>query len=131
MNDIKRTRTDDFLLAILQISERDKVDRVQTGKVAAELNITKGTCSTYLKQLAADGLLDLELYNGVILTNSGHSRCDSYKNRLHLIEWMLNEILPVDSVDIADDAWLLEPGLSSRLELRISDAKTRKEMGHE
>lgn len=111
----RRTRTDDYLAAIEQVCRESGKDRAPTGAIAELTGVAKSTASSVLRELAAQGLVDLVRYAGATLTPAGLRRVATIQKRLRLIELFLNQSLGVEGADATDEAWLLEPSVSVRL----------------
>ena len=111
----RRTRTEDYLTAIEQVRRESGKDRASTGAIARLTGVATGTASSVLRELAAEGLVDLVRYEGATLTPAGLRRVATIQRRLRLIELFLNQSLGVEVADAADEAWLLEPCVSVRL----------------
>lgn len=122
MTEHRRTRTEDYLAAVVSSCQKTGQDRASTGDVASLTGVAKGTASSVLKELADEGLVDLVPYDGVSLTESGQQRLATSLRRLRLIEIFLARTLQLSGDDLATEAWLLEPAVSTNLICRIEDA---------
>jgi len=119
MNRIRRTRVEDYLGAIYEISRTEGVDRVSTGRIAQHLGVAGGTASSMIKQLAADGLVEHLAYAGASLTSKGRQRARHALRRQRLLEMFLAKTMGFAEVAAAEEAWLLEPAASERLIERV------------
>ncbi len=115
---IRRTRVEDYLIAIEQICGQGH-DLAGTGSIALELGISNGTCSSMLKELAAQGLIDHSPYKGVKTTDRGRVRGQYILRRTRLIELFLLSVLNVNRKMAENEAWCLEPAASDQLIERI------------
>ncbi len=120
MNPRRRTRIEDYLAAIEQVSLSAGQVRASTGEIARLTGVSKGTASAMLKELAASGLVDHRPYEGVLLTHAGRERVAVVQRRLCLIELLLNRLFGIHDSDVIHEAWLIEPGVSGNL-LRLID----------
>jgi len=115
MSSIRRTRIEDYLIAVEQICEASDSERATTGPIARLLGVANGTASSMLKQLAEDGLLSHVPYEGVSLTSKGRQRARRVLRRQQLIALFLGQTLNVTWKSMADEAWHLEPATSGQL----------------
>ncbi len=119
MSEIRRTRIEDYLIAVEQICEASDSKRATTGPIARLLGVANGTASSMLKQLAEDGLLSHLPYEGVRLTSEGRQRARRVLRRQRLMALFLGRTLHVAWESMADEAWRLEPAMSGELLRRI------------
>ena len=127
MSGIRRTRIEDYLIAVEQIRAEGDSERASTGPIARLLGISNGTASSMLKQLAENGLVDHLPYHGVSLTEQGQCRARRVLRRHRLIELFLSRTLNVAWGSVADEAWRLEPSASERLIGMINEFLDRPE----
>ncbi|NOY42906.1 MAG: metal-dependent transcriptional regulator [Planctomycetes bacterium] len=121
MSGFRRTRIEDYLIAVEQICVEGDSERATTGPIARLLGISNGTASSMLKQLAENSLLDHLPYEGVRLTNAGKQRARRVLRRQRLIELFLVRTLSIAWKSLADEAWELEPATSEQL-IKMIDA---------
>jgi DtxR family transcriptional regulator, Mn-dependent transcriptional regulator len=109
---------ENYLKAILVRSEGpDAV--VSTGAIAEALGVTPGTITTMVKSLAAQGLLEHHLREGVRLTPAGRAHALAVVRKHRLIETFLVNVLKMDWKEVHEDAEALEHAISDRVLLRI------------
>jgi DtxR family Mn-dependent transcriptional regulator len=117
---VRRTRVEDYLAAIQQICDQTERDRATTGHVARLLEVSKGTASSSLKQLAEDGLIDHVPYDGVSLTAEGRALAQRTVKRRRLMRLFLTSSLgPWDAVE--EEAARREFAASDELMERIDN----------
>lgn len=122
MTEIRRTRPEDYLAAIETLAEQAESSRATTGNIAQQIDVSKGTVSGVLKELADQGLVDLIPYEGAMLTEVGRKRARYTVRRQRLLEFFLNQSLGIGWESVAEEAWRLEPGASEKLIERIDAA---------
>jgi DtxR family transcriptional regulator, Mn-dependent transcriptional regulator len=109
---------ENYLKAILVRSDGpDAV--VATGAIAEALGVTPGTITTMVKSLAAQGLLEHHLREGVRLTPAGRAHALAVVRKHRLIETFLVQVLKMDWKEVHEDAEALEHAISDRVLLRI------------
>ncbi|HEY5079858.1 MAG TPA: metal-dependent transcriptional regulator [Opitutaceae bacterium] len=109
---------ENYLKAILvRSSAPDSV--VSTGAIAEALGVTPGTITTMVKSLAAQGLLEYHLREGVRLTPAGRAHALGVVRKHRLIETFLVQVLKMDWKEVHEDAEALEHAISDRVLLRI------------
>lgn len=111
----QKVRGDDYLIAIDQLGDQSGTELARTGRIAKRLGIADGIVSTTLKQLAKDGLIILQPYEGAKLTESGRNRLSKVLWRLRLIEMWLSTSLNLVKEFLTEDAMCIEPAASARL----------------
>ena len=111
----QKVRGDDYLIAIDQLGDQSGTELARTGRIAKRLGIADGIVSTTLKQLAKDGLIILQPYEGAKLTESGRNRLSKVLWRLRLIEMWLSTSLNLEKEFLAEEAMRIEPAASARL----------------
>ena len=112
---------EDYLKCILLEEERQRGERVPTGRIAAALAVTPGTVTTMLKALADSRLIDYEAYGGARLTPAGRRLAAHVVRRHRLVELFLVEVLGFDWSEVHDEAERLEHAVSERLIDRIDE----------
>jgi DtxR family Mn-dependent transcriptional regulator len=115
MNRIRRTRVEDYLVAIADLCQLRGVERVSTGQIAQHLGVAGGTASSMIKQLATGGLVDHLPYAGASLTEKGRQQAQCALRRRSLLEMFLTRTLNLSQELASAEAWLLEPAASERL----------------
>jgi DtxR family Mn-dependent transcriptional regulator len=109
---------ENYLKAILVRSDgADAV--VSTGAIADALGVTPGTITTMVKSLAAQGLVEYHLREGVRLTPGGRVHALAVVRKHRLIETFLVQVLKMDWKEVHEDAEALEHAISDRVLLRI------------
>lgn len=119
---------EDYLKAMLLDQERERSERVPTGRLAAALAVTPGTVTTMLKALADSGLVDYEAYAGAALTPAGRQLAAHVVRRHRLVELFLVEILGLDWSEVHVEAERLEHAVSERVIERIDEMLGRPEV---
>ena len=85
---------ENYLKAILQIEVKsDGQQRVTTGALASEMEVSPGTVTSMLKTLSDSRLVTYKPYEGVSLTSSGRSLALRMVRRHRLIELFLVKTL--------------------------------------
>lgn len=111
----QKVRGDDYLIAIDQLGDQSGTELARTGRIAKRLGIADGIVSTTLKQLAKDGLIILQPYEGAKLTESGRNRLSKVLWRLRLIEMWLSTSLNLEKEFLTEEAIHIEAAASARL----------------
>ncbi len=114
----RKTRIDDYLQAVERFS-RDG-GKASTGAVAKSVGVANGTASGMMRELAAAGLIDHQLYAGATLTDRGRRRLLIVLRKRQLLELFLHDRLQLEVDDAVDEACLLEPTASVELIERIN-----------
>ena len=84
---------ENYLKAILQLEVKADGERVTTGALAAEMDVSPGTVTSMLKTLSESRLATYKPYEGVSLTPSGRGLALRMVRRHRLIELFLVETL--------------------------------------
>jgi DtxR family transcriptional regulator, Mn-dependent transcriptional regulator len=92
---------------------------VSTGAMSEALGVTPGTITTMVKSLAAQGLVEYHLREGVRLTPEGRAHALAVVRKHRLIETFLVQVLKMDWKEVHEDAEALEHAISDRVLLRI------------
>jgi len=92
---------------------------VSTGSIAEALGVTPGTITTMVKSLAAQGLLEHHLREGVRLTPQGRTLALAVVRKHRLVEAFLVQVLKMDWKEVHEEAEALEHAISDRVLLRI------------
>jgi DtxR family transcriptional regulator, Mn-dependent transcriptional regulator len=92
---------------------------VSTGAIAEALGVTPGTITTMVKSLAAQGLLEHHLREGVRLTPEGRTLALAVVRKHRLIETFLVQMLKMDWKEVHEEAEALEHAISERVLLKI------------
>ena len=112
---------EDYLKRIYVAQEEERVDRVPTGRLAADLDITPGSVTGMIKSLAGSGLVDYAPYGGVRLTAAGSRLARKVVHRHRVIELWLMATLDMSWSEVHEEAEQLEHALSDRLLERIDE----------
>ena len=113
--------TENYLKRILAETQR-KGDKIVTlGRVAALSDVTPGTVTTMMKNLADLGLVEYLPRQGVRLTQLGVKNATQMLRRHRLVELFLVEILGFDWSDVHSEAEVLEHAVSDRVIDRIDE----------
>ena len=111
--------TEDYLKAIHALEDRHGA-AVGTVELACRLGVTPGSASAMTRKLAERGLVDVERYRGVTLTDRGRELALEVIRHHRLLELYLNEHLGVPWDRVHDEAERLEHVISEELEQRIA-----------
>ena len=111
--------TEDYLKAIHALEDRHG-NAVGTAELAGRLGVTPGSASAMTRKLAERGLVEVEPYRGVTLTDRGRELALEVIRHHRLLELYLNEHLGVPWDRVHDEAERLEHVLSEELEQRIA-----------
>lgn len=111
--------TEDYLKAIHALADRHGT-AVGTVELADRLGVTPGSASAMTRKLAERGLVEVERYRGVTLTDRGRDLALEVIRHHRLLELYLNEHLGVPWDRVHDEAERLEHVLSEELEQRIA-----------
>lgn len=115
MKGIRRTRPEDYLLAIKRICGDRTGVRASTGAIAKEIGVSKGTASTVVKSLSEVGDVDLVPYTGACLTPTGRANARLVEHRYQVIGAFLQCTLHLEEDRAGQEAWCLEPSASEYL----------------
>lgn len=111
---------ENYLKAILQIEVKsDGQQRVTTGALASEMDVSPGTVTSMLKTLSDSRLVTYKPYEGVSLTSSGRSLALRMVRRHRLIELFLVKTLELSWDQVHDEAENMEHAVSDFLVDRI------------
>lgn len=94
---------------------------VPFGRIAVALNVTSGTVTTMMKQLAGTGLAEYLPRRGARLSESGRSAAVRVIRRHRLTETFLVDVLGMELHEVHTEAEILEHALSERLTDRIDN----------
>lgn len=119
---VQKIRGDLYLIAIDQLLRGSGSEPARTGRIAKKLGIADGIASTKLKQLAKDGLIVYQPYEGATLTESGCNRLSEVLRRVRLIEIWLSTSLNLEREVLSEDALRMEAVASDRLVTAIESA---------
>ena len=108
---------ENYLKAILQL-EAD-TNKVTVGAIADELQVTSGTVSVMLKQLAEQNLVNYIPRRHVSLLPKGREQAMNVVRRHRLLECFLVEVMGLDWSEVHEEAEVLEHVISNRLLDRI------------
>jgi len=113
---------DDYLKAILEISERE--GRATTSALARRLDVTAASVTGMLRKLAEvpPGLVSYEKHHGAVLTPAGRLRALEILRHHRLLETFLHDTLGYSWDEVHTEAERLEHAISETLEDRIAEA---------
>jgi Mn-dependent DtxR family transcriptional regulator len=103
-------QSEDYVERIHELIERKGYARVSD--IAEELHLTPSTVSNMVRRLATLGLIEVEKYRGLILTEKGRAVAQSIHSR-HVIISQFLETLGVDSADVQQDVEGIEHHISA------------------
>lgn len=106
---------ENYLKAILQVSQRVGSDLVTTGQLAEELEVSPGTVTSMLKTLSSSKLAKYTPYEGVSLTAEGRMLALRMLRRHRLIELFLVKTLGLSWDQVHEEAEHMEHAVSDTL----------------
>ncbi len=112
--------TEDYLKAIHALADRHGT-AVGTAELAHRLGVTPGSASAMTRKLAERGLVEVEAYRGVTLTDRGRELALEVIRHHRLLELYLHRHLDVPWDRVHDEAERLEHVISEDLERRIAE----------
>jgi DtxR family Mn-dependent transcriptional regulator len=112
---------ENYVKAIFKVCQGELNQRVTTGRIATEVNVSPGTVTSMLKTLDEHGLATYTPYEGVRLTETGRTLALNILRRHRLIELFLTRVLGMGWDEVHDDAEQMEHVLSDPLIERIDD----------
>ena len=113
---------EDYLKQILLLERGGaKGQRVSTGALARALEVSPGSVTAMIKQLAEQRLARYERYAGVTLTGEGRRVATSVLRRHRLIELFLVQVVGMDWSEVHEEAERLEHHVSERLLARLDE----------
>jgi DtxR family Mn-dependent transcriptional regulator len=105
---------ENYLKHILLLSARP-ADLVPMGALAGALGVVPGTVTTMVKMLAAEGLAEHHVREGVRLTPAGRKLALNVLRKHRLVETFLVQILKMDWTEVHAEAERLEHAVSDRV----------------
>jgi len=112
---------EDYLEAILRISEETGSEKVRTTDIANKLGVSKPSVSRAMGVLRDDGYIEQESYGDIVLTDDGRTIAEGVFDSHKLLTAFLYEIIGV-SLDTAEhDACLIEHDISAETKKRLSE----------
>lgn len=120
-NPMTSLTVENYLKSTLQISLRDNLDWVTTGRLAAALNVSPGTVTSMMKTLADGGLAEYRPYEGVNLTEEGRRVAMRVLRRHRLLELFLVQTLGLSWDQVHEEAEHMEHSVSDHLIDRIDE----------
>ncbi len=112
---------ENYLKTLLALCDESPTGEAAPTRLAAALNVTKGTATAMVKRLVAGKLVRAKRYGGVTLTSKGRLAAADVLRRHRLLETFLVQILHVDWADVHEEAERLEHAVSPRLLSRIDE----------
>ncbi len=112
----------DYAKAIYALQSRSGGEPVATNDLAARLSVTPASASAMARKLADLGLVDLEPYRGVTLTEEGKRVALEVLRHHRLLELYLAETLGYRWDEVHAEAERLEHHVSEELEARMDSA---------
>jgi DtxR family Mn-dependent transcriptional regulator len=106
-------------LKAIHIRSADADAVVSTGALAEALGVTPGTITTMVKSMAAQGLLEHHLREGVRLTREGRALATAVVRKHRLVETFLVQVLKMDWREVHEEAEALEHAVSDRVLARL------------
>lgn len=111
---------EDYVKAIYALEARSE-SPVSNGDLARRLDVTAGSVSAMLKKLSQLGIVELNRYHGVALTDAGKQIALKVMRKHRLLELFLVESLGVPWDRVHREAELLEHDLSDELTALIAE----------
>lgn len=112
---------ENYVKAIFKVCQGELNQRVTTGQIATEVNVSPGTVTSMLKTLDEHGLATYTPYEGVRLTEAGRDLALRIVRRHRLTELFLTRVLGMGWDEVHDDAERMEHVLSDKLVERMDD----------
>jgi DtxR family Mn-dependent transcriptional regulator len=111
---------EDYLKVIYNLSEDN--NRVNTGRIAAELGVSPASVTDMLQRLAGDDppLLDYQKHQGAALTEEGNRAALEIIRHHRLLELFLHEVLGYSWDQVHAEADRLEHVISEEFEERVA-----------
>ena len=101
---------EDYLLRILRITEGEGV--AKTNDIAALMNVSAASVTEMLRTLANDGLIIYRKYRGVSLTDTGLAMAKRIRDKHHIAERFLMDVLDKEQGEAHEEACKMEHILS-------------------
>jgi DtxR family transcriptional regulator, iron-dependent repressor len=108
---------EDYLKAIAEAESEG--EPVIAATIARWLNVTPPAVALALRRLRRDKLIKIGSDGRIALTGAGRGISDRLRNRHHLIERMLTEILGMEWFRVHDEAERLEHAVSEEFEQKL------------
>jgi DtxR family transcriptional regulator, iron-dependent repressor len=108
---------EDYLKAIAEAESEG--EPVIAATIARWLNVTPPAVALALRRLRRDKLIKIGSAGRISLTGAGRGISDRLRNRHHLIERMLTEILGMEWFKVHDEAERLEHAVSEEFEQKL------------
>src|SRR5687767_13987527 len=112
--------TEDYLKAIHALADRHGT-AVGTAELAQRLGVAPGSASAMTRKLAERGLVEVDAYHGVTLTERGRELALEVIRHNRLLELYMHEYLDVPWDRVHDEAERLEHVISEAYERRIAE----------
>ncbi len=112
---------ENYLKTIDALARESATSKAGVVRIAALLGVTKGSVSSMIRKLVADGLAHAEPYEGVRLTAKGKKAASDVLRRHRLIESFLVDVVGLDWSDVHVEAERLEHAVSQKLLDRIDE----------
>jgi DtxR family Mn-dependent transcriptional regulator len=112
---------EDYLKYLLELQENQLSEKISIGKLAREVGVTPGTCTTMVKGLHKDGLISHQPYQGVRLTVDGEIEAAKILRRHRIVELFLVKCMGMAWEDVHEDAEKLEHAISDRVLARMDE----------
>jgi DtxR family Mn-dependent transcriptional regulator len=112
---------ENYIKALYHLGRESKEGPVSLGAVARNLDVTPGTVTQMMKQLAGKNLVTYRTRQGAALTQKGERSALRIIRRHRLIELFLVEVMGMDWADVHAEAEELEHVVSDRLVDRMDE----------
>ena len=106
--------SEDYLRTIYAVYERNKKEGIKSADIAKELNISRPSVSSMLKQLAKKRYVLADRYQKIFLTESGKQEARKIMHKHRVIEVFLTDTLGHDIDLVHEEAHNLEHAFSDR-----------------
>lgn len=105
-----------YLLAVYILGHR-RSPPIPTTLVAETLDRTPASVTEAFKQLAAQGLVEYEPYDGVTLTESGREEAEQLHETYVTVSWFFRGVLELEDyeAEAMEMAGLVSPAVAERL----------------
>lgn len=121
---------EDYLEAILRLSEETGKDAVRTTDIANKLGVSKPSVSRAMSILKDDGFIEQETYGDIFLTEKGNRAASEVYDRHKKLTVFFRDILGVEATLAEHDACLIEHDISKESMQKLTDFVRRYQEEH-
>lgn len=121
---------EDYLEAILRLSEETGKAAVRTTDIANKLGVSKPSVSRAMSILKEEGFIDQETYGDIFLTAKGKAAAGDVYDRHKKLTVFFRDILGVESHLAEHDACLIEHDISKESMQKLTEFVRRYQEEH-